>query len=141
MNHLDRELAALRARVADQDARLRRLPARLGVSAAKSPDRRLLIIGGQVVNGIDCIQYAASVTPAAAYDPNVTTAYPAGLGRAWLIEDGLAVSRVLVRHAQAAWRVPLIAGQWLRIPGTSSITYDPGGGGAVVTMTVYSVAW
>lgn len=114
----DRRLRAL-------ERQLRQIPSRYGRGGGgATPERRLLIIGGQVSSSIDIIQYAASVTPAAVYDPDVDASYPAGLGRAWLIEDGLAVSRVLVRHNVAGWRVPFVAGQAPRTLTTVTITYS-----------------
>lgn len=123
------------------EADLARRPLWSPVATAATTDRRLLIIGGQVVSGIDCIQYAASVTPAAAYDPDVTTTYPAGLGRAWLIEDGVNKGRVLVRHNLPGYMAVLIAGERARASYQETLTYYSGGGGAVITMTAWCWDW
>lgn len=115
-------VSAVRAAV----ARIPIIPAMAGGGSA-APHRVLEIIGGQTVSGIDCIQYAASLTLTQAYDPDVDTALPAGLGRAWLWTDGVrGASRVLVRHQFIPWPRPVCQGEALRVAGTLAIPWDSG---------------
>lgn len=128
MNHLDRELAALRARVADQDARLRRLPARLGVSVGVQPTLTLVILNGNLVGGgLLGILYSGSVTLSAAPDLAADTTVPNGLGRALLYVNGVPQGRVWARHDRGADVAPLPAGARRQaVDDPVSISYGAG---------------
>jgi hypothetical protein len=79
------------------------------------------VIGGQVEDGVDIIQYSlADPTLAKVYDPDVDTTYPAGLGRGWLMDArGHQVERVLVRNDFAGMAMPLVGG-WSYIVGRTT---------------------
>jgi hypothetical protein len=111
------------------------IPAVAGGAAAAQ--LRLLIIGGNTSNGVNCIKFASSVTPAKVYDPDVDTTYPDGLGRAVLFVDGVDSGRVLVRHLFESWKAPLIGGQVMRVTGTAKI----GSGEDDTENTVYLVGF
>lgn len=129
------QVAELEQEVADLRERLRQVPGVFSPSSEEQPKLAIQIIGGNTISGIDCIKYASTVTPAAVYDPDVTTAYPDGLGRGWLWSNGARIGRVLVRHAFLALPYPMQIGRVLRVAGTASISYDPGTG--PVSMTCY----
>lgn len=134
MNH-DRAIARLRQELAMRPIRV---PTRGGGSV--QPKQSIQIIGGNTVSGADCIKYASTVTPAAVYDPDVTTAYPDGLGRGWLFINGVIQSRrVLVRHAFVGYERPVFASSVWGVLATTSLSYDPGTG--PVSMTAYLLAW
>lgn len=94
------------------------------------------IIGGNPLSsGIECIQYAASVTPLAVYDPDVDTAYPNGLGNAWLYIDGiLQTNRILVRHSFTGDQSPILSGRIVALNGREILTYS---GTDMVARVVY----
>lgn len=141
---MSQALDRTRQLLADRARRTQSQHLRTILAAAKT--ERLLalqIIGGYTLSGIDCVRYAAGLTPSQAWDPEVhTSGYDAGLGRAWLFVDGvMQPTRVLVRHDWSAHPRPLISGQRIQTHGTVALTYDPGGGGTVVTMTAYTPSW
>jgi hypothetical protein len=132
---------------ADQQATQRKvdsmplLPPR--VPATTSSDatyRTLVIIGGNEaeIGGADGIVYEpAPITLTQAYDPDVDEVYDAGLGYGLLYENGAPVGNVLVRHNYDGHQVPVIMGDTVRVVGTTALSYDPGGGDPVVSMTAY----
>lgn len=95
--------------------------------------KQVWIIGGNALaTGQEAIQYAATVTPAAVYDPDVDTVYPQGLGNAWLYIDGIRqTDRVLVHHDFLGYTQPLLAGRIMGVIGTEILTYSG------TDMTVY----
>lgn len=126
------------------DERLRMVPSAWPETADAEPHRTIVILGGNTASigsGVEGIVYASSVSPAAAYDPATTTVYPSGLGRGILFENGIEIGTVLVRHAWYGYTAPVLAGDIVRASGTTTLIYDPGGGGAVVTMTAYIFDW
>ena len=127
----------------DLRERMRQVPATFPVAPAAAPRMHVQVIGGYTVDGIDLIRYAASLTLTQAWDPDTdTSGYPAGLGRGWLVVNGvLQTSRVLIRHDWSAHPNALISGARLVTLGTVALTYDPGGGGAIVTMQAYTPVW
>lgn len=113
------------ARVERQVATLRgQTPVR--ISQAVESILRLQIIGGNVLSGsIVGIKYAASVTPLAVYDPDVTTSYPDGLGNAWLYLNGVRqINRVLVRHNFTGYTQPLVSGRVMSTVAKTTLTYS-----------------
>lgn len=142
------ELQNLKIQVATLRNELRQRP----IITSRTPpatvvqNKTLVVIGGnaaQIGNSLEGIQYAsAPPTLTQAYDPDVDTVYPAGLGRGYLYINGEPqANRVLIRHDFAPYPPPVLVGTLLRPAGTVTLTYDPGGGGAVVTMTAYRFDW
>jgi hypothetical protein len=125
-------------RLAGIEQRLRGLPSRWAGGGVITPRRMVWIIGGNALaTGHESIQYAASVTPGAVYDPDVDTVYPAGLGNGWLFVDGVQqLNRVLVRHDFTGYTQPLLAGRIMGVRGTVTLYYpsDPDG-----PMTAYTL--
>jgi len=106
--------------------------------------QRIQIIGGNAMaSGIEAIQYAATVTMPKVYDPDVDTAYVAGLGNGWLFANGIRQpNRVLVRHDFIGDQTPLITGRRVSVSGTVTLTFTAAGPPIVTTpMTVYLVDW
>lgn len=99
--------------------------------------RTLRIIGGNLAAlAVEGIGYAETVTPAAVYDPDVTTVYPLGLGNAWLFIDGVRQpNRVLVRHEWIGDQTPLLSGRMVAVRSTGTLSF----GGT--DMTVYFMSW
>jgi len=113
-------------------------------SAPAASVQRIQIIGGNAMaSGIQAIQYAASVTLAQVYDPDVDTAYISGLGNGWLFIDGIRqANRVLVRHDFIGDQTPLITGRRVAVRGTVALTYtDPGPPIVTTDMTAYLLDW
>jgi len=137
---LAREIDRLRAQ-------LQRLQDRVPVRLPPGGEARVLriqIIGGNpLASGIEAVQYAASVTLAQAYDPDVDTAYIAGLGNGWLFINGIRQpNRVLVRHDFIGDQTPLITGRRVSARGTVTLTFTAAGPPIVTTpMAVYLVDW
>lgn len=123
-------------RLAAIEQRLRGLPSRWAGGGTPEPRRMVWISGGNILaTGHEAIQYAASVTPTAVYDPDVDTAYPVGLGNGWLFVNGvMQLNRVLIRHDFTGYTQPLLAGRIMGVRGTSTLYYpaEPDG-----PMTVY----
>jgi len=136
LSALIREVAALKSKVSQRPLITKR-------GGGTQSSLILQVIGGHLISGVDTVRYAATLTPSKAWDPEVdTTGYDAGLGRAWLFVDGvMRPTRVLVRHDWSAHPRPLISGQRIQTHGTVTLTYDPGGGGTVVTMAAYTPSW
>jgi hypothetical protein len=111
--------------------------------AASSAYQTLSVLGGNAAligGGIEGIQYASTVTPAAVYDPDVTTVYPAGLGYGVLFNNGVRqAGNVLIRHDYYGNQWAVLQSALLRVAGTVSLSYDPGTG--PVTMTCYTFDW
>jgi len=108
----------------------------VGPSPADSVERIQIIGGNPLASGIEAVQYAASVTLAQAYDPDVDTAYVAGLGNGWLFRDGIRQpDRVLVRHDFIGDQTPLITGRRVSVSGTVTLTHS------ATDMTVYLIDW
>jgi len=128
---VQRQLLQLRQEVYNRPLRV---PTNGGTPAAI---RRARIVGGNpLASGLEALQYAASVTPLAVYDPDVTTAYPTGLGNAVLYVDGVAqANKVLVRHAFTGDQSPILAGRMVSVYSTETLTY------LTDTMTAYLVDW
>ncbi len=86
---------------------------------------RVWIIGGNILStGHEAIQYAATVTPAALYDPDVTTVYPNGLGNCWVYVGGTRLAnRALCRHNFTGYSQPLLAGRIMSVSGVESLTF------------------
>lgn len=126
IRRLEQELAALRAQVPVRTPRARR-----------ERDIWAQIIGGNpLASGIEAIQYAASVTPLAVYDPDVDTAYPNGLGNAWLFIDGKRqLDRVLVRHNFIGDQTPVLSGRPVQVFGSETLTFSG------TDMIAYYIAW
>jgi hypothetical protein len=119
LDELRRDVAKLMARVAQRPLSTRR-------GGGTSAELSLEIIGGYLLSGIDCVRYAASLTPTKVWNPEVDTAsYDAGLGRAWLfINATRQPTRVLIRHDNSGHPRPLIAGARVRCVGTVTLTYS-----------------
>lgn len=101
-----------------------------------APDLWIKTIGGNpLASSLETIQYSATVTPAAVYDPEVDTVYPTGLGNGYLITDGVIGNKVLVRHSYAVDPSPLLSGRPVRVNGTEILSY----GGT--DMLCYVVHW
>ena len=137
----DDHLRDLQRRLADAHRRLDRVPARWA-QGGSAPSSRVLVIGGGnaalIGSGLEGIQYASSFTAAAAYDPNVTTVYPSGLGWGYLFVNGVQKDgKVLIRHNFFPYPACMIAGHPVWTFGTTSVVFTPSGGGAVVNMTAY----
>ena len=113
---------------------LRRMPSRFAGGSAV-PRLRLQIIGGnELASGIPTIQYSATVTPLAVYDPDVDTVYPTGLGNAWLWVNDEIDSRVLARNRFAGDQAAWFSGRFLDVTGTEILTYS------ATDMTVYTAS-
>lgn len=108
---------------------------RFGGGTASLKQVRILY-GQTLTSGVNVIKYAASVTPAAVYDPAVDTSYPAGLGNGYLYLDGVVQDDlVLVRHDFAGDQAPLLSGRVLLVVGTETLTYSG------TDMTAYRLGW
>lgn len=127
IDRLQRDLARLRAQV----------PVRVAPSASDPVFLTVRIIGGNpLASGVECIQYAASVTPPKVYDPDVDTSYVTGIGNAYLYRNGQPVAgAVLVRHDWVADQMPLRSGRVLRVRGTVTLTYSG------TDFTAYTLDW
>jgi hypothetical protein len=118
---LEREIERLKG----ENERLRGLVPIRQEASAPSSFRFVQVIGGNTLaSGQDGINFASTVTPTAAYDPDVDTTYPDGLGRGWLYSNGRILRRVLLRHDYGAYTAPFLVGRRIKIGGTVSLTYS-----------------
>lgn len=108
-----------------------------GAAASDAPELVLQVIGGYAISGVDCVRYAASLTPTKVWNPEVdTTGYDAGLGRAWLFSNGQRqTTRVLIRHDMLIHPRALISGAFMRALGTVSLTFED------TAFTAYTFDW
>jgi len=127
----------------DLQAKSLLIPSRYGKSGAARGLRIQIIGGNPLASGIEAIQYAATVTMPKVYDPDVDTAYVAGLGNGWLFLNGIRQpNRVLVRHDFIGDQTPLITGRRVSVSGTVTLTHTAAGPPIVTTpMTVYLIDW
>ena len=130
----------LRRRLERIERDMDRIPSRLASGAETTALRSLMIDRGNdatIGNNLKGIVYNPSpITPTAVYDPNTDTTFPDGLGRGILFVDGVQqAGYVLVLHNFSGAPFPVIAGDLVRIAGTTTLTYDPGSG--PVSMTAY----
>jgi hypothetical protein len=87
-----------------------RVPLRVPVQ--QSTRFRMTITGGQTVNGLQVVQYAADpFTPDKVYNPLTDTVYIVGLGYGTLYNgNGQSLGTKIVRHNFGAWTGSLLAG-------------------------------
>jgi hypothetical protein len=112
------------------------VPSRFGRSGPGPVLHVMLIGGNELDSGQDGLIYAATVTPAAVYDPEVDTTFPDGLARGWLFVDGVRqAERVLIRHDFIGHTGAFIGGTHLSVTGTTTLTYDD------TPMTCYTIGW
>ena len=142
----DDHLRDLQRRLVDAERRLDRVPARWAQAAAPPSYRTISIIGGntaQIGGGIEGIQYIETLAALSqAYNPNIDTVYPAGLGYGVLFVDGVRQpGNVLVRHNFVALGWAVLGSALVRPCGTVSLTYTPGGGGPAIAMSAYIFDW
>ena len=142
----DDHLRDLQRRLVDAERRLDRVPARWAQAAVAPSYRTISIIGGntaQIGGSIEGIQYIETLaTLTQAYNPNVDTVYPAGLGYGALFVDGVRQpGNVLVRHNFVALGWAVLGSALVRPCGTVSLTYTPGGGGPAIAMSAYIFDW
>jgi hypothetical protein len=137
---------------AEKERRIRAIEERIALIPSRWARPRAsayttIVVGGGnaalIGNSLDGIQYASGpLTPTSAYDPDVDTVYQTGIGWGYLTVNGvLQPAKVLVRHKYAGYPAPLLAGNLLRPCATETLSYDPGGGGALVPLTVYLWDW
>lgn len=89
---------------------------------------RVQIIGGNTVNGVDCILYAATApTITSLLDPDVDTSYSNGFGRGWMMSAaGQGLRRVLLWHEFAGYASPMQGGYVADIRDTVTMTVASG---------------
>ena len=142
-----RDRANSERQMQEMDARLRQVPAAWPEpEAAATEYRTIAIIGGnaaQIGGSIEGIQYIETLaTLTQAYNPNVDTVYPAGLGYGVLFVDGVRQpGNVLVRHNFVALGWAVLGSALVRPCGTVSLSYTPGGGGPAIAMSAYIFDW
>jgi hypothetical protein len=127
--------------------RLRQVPAAWPEpEAAATEYRTLCVIGGNAaiiggsIEGITYLETLATLTQE--YDPNTDTVYPAGLGYGFLFINGVRqAGNVLIRHNFYGNQWAVLGSALLRVCGTETVTYDPGGGAPIISMTAYTFDW
>jgi hypothetical protein len=94
------------------------------------------IIGGQTVNGVVMIQYAADpLTAPTAYNPNTATSYIAGLGYGQIYNNlGQQAGKVVVRHNWLGQTDPFLSGDTVVVGAPVPIPVTGGG-----TLLVYPI--
>jgi hypothetical protein len=136
MSKHDPELIFLRKSVLD-------LKQALALRSILNPARSVLItpqlcqiIGGQTVNGVVMIQYAADpLTAPTAYNPATATSYIAGLGYGWIYNpNGQQQGKVVVRHRWLGQTDPFLSGDTVVVGAAYPIPVTGGG-----TLQVYPI--
>jgi hypothetical protein len=141
-----RDRASLERTVEQLTERLRQVPAEWPEQGEAAPYKTLCVIGGNAaiiggsIEGVTYLETLATLTRE--YDPNTDTVYPAGLGYGVLFINGVRqAGNVLIRHNFYGNQWAVLGSALLRVCGTETVTYDPGGGAPIIDMTAYTFDW
>jgi hypothetical protein len=127
--NLEQEIRMLKEQVRSLSQRIEQRPV---VQTVKPPTQQYLIIesGNTLASGQVGIKHLTTVISSvpSAYDPNVTSAFIDGIGRAKLIKDAVIQDGyVLVcNDARSAWRCAFRQGDAVAVSGSVNISYGAG---------------
>lgn len=129
-------IQAIRDDVIDLQQKTVKVPIFTQVPLSPTPLLRVKISGGQVVNGVSVIQYAADpFTADKVYNPLTDTSYIVGLGYGILYgPTGQPLGNIIIRHNFTQFTGSLIAGQVFTVAQPQSIAVA--GGGTIVAYPV-----